>query len=750
MTGTGGASPRKVRSLVYGDVNMNIIDGSAIWAQSTVDALARAGHDVLFLLKAKVETSRLLDPLRDRPGVQIVRPDEKGLAEHARGGMLTPNQASAAMTRIDAAHRLDVVVVRGMRVVRQVVADGRFAGRLWVYLTDIPQHVGDLTAESMAELARIATAARFLLCQTEELRGFLESTVPATCGKSVVYPPAVPEPEFDPPAREPLDGRPVRLVYTGKFAPRWNTLQMCALPSELAARGVPTEMHMVGDKIHQDPAHSEFHDRMRAALSDSAGVIWHGGVPRQAAMQIAAGADFGIGWRHPSLDASLELSTKVLEFGILGLPVILNRTPMHEGLLGADYPLFVTDWRDLLNVVERAALDPEMRAFAAERARMAVVSHTMAAAAGRLRALTARAFPSVPALAGRTRRLRVGVAGHDLKFVGRMLEYLQSLPELEVRVDHWSALAVHDPAVSSEMLEWAEVVVAEWCGPVAVWYSHRKRPGQRLIVRLHRFELYGPWPAEVDIDNIDQVVCVSPHYGELTREKTGWPAHKIVVVPNWVDVEQFERPKLVGSQYHLGFIGIAPMRKRLDLALDVLERLRRRDRRFRLFAKTKMTWDYSWIWAKPEERAHLDDVLRRAQASEWLRGAVVFDQFGPDVAAWLRKVGFVLSTSDDESFHLAPAEGMASGAVPVIRDWPGADMIYDRRWIQGSADGMAEHIHELVVTGRWDAERREAVRQVRAAFDLPSVCATWVRLLTGNLPAATDPSSVELATARGR
>ena len=46
-------------------------------------------------------------------------------------------------------------------------------------------------------------------------------------------------------------------------------------------------------------------------------------------MQLAASCDIGVSWRDASLDASLELSTKVLEFGVLGLPVILNRTPMY-------------------------------------------------------------------------------------------------------------------------------------------------------------------------------------------------------------------------------------------------------------------------------------------------------------------------------------------------------------------------------------------------------------------------------------
>ena len=69
---------------------------------------------------------------------------------------------------------------------------------------------------------------------------------------------------------------------------------------------------------------------------------------------------------------------------------------------------------------------------------------------------------------------------------------------MEVRVDQWPALGKHDPEVSRELAEWADVIICEWCGPNAVWYSEwlkkHGRPDQRLVVRLHRFELYGAWP----------------------------------------------------------------------------------------------------------------------------------------------------------------------------------------------------------------------------------------------------------------
>src|SRR6202035_5086980 len=185
------------------------------------------------------------------------------------------------------------------------------------------------------------------------------------------------------------------------------------------------------------------------------------------------------------------------------------------------------------------------------------------------------------------------------------------------------------------------------------------------------------------------------HYAQLTREHTGWPAAKVVSLANPIDVLQLDRPKLDGAQYHLGMISVDSSRKRLDLGLDVLEELRRDDDRYLLFVKSGMPWEHWWVWQHQEERSHFSEAFRRVQRSPLLRDAVVFDDAGPDVAAWLRRIGFVLSTSNDESFHVAPAEGMASGAVPVIRHWPGAETIYDSRGIHETPAEMAAFIASL-------------------------------------------------------
>ena len=730
---------RSLRALVYGDVNLNILDGSAIWVQSMCEALSRAGVDVRVLLKAPVETGRLVDPLRALPGVTVVDPFVTGRAPGRTA--LTPDAAVTILEGLDTEESADLVVVRGLRLVTAAAASTRLRGRLWTYLTDIAQSPLDMDDDQRDRLAAIAHASRWMLCQTEELRSLIEATVPGTGGRCVLWSPIVPAPEVEIGERTQA-ADPLRLVYTGKFAPLWNTLEMTRLPALLAEEGVTAEVHMVGDKIHDVPDDPEWSARMRTALESTPGVVWHGGKPRQEAMALAASGDLGLSWRAPEMDASLELSTKVLEFGVLGVPVLLNRTPMHEALLGADYPLFVADESDIAAACVRLSREPGLLAAVSTRITEAVAPYRMEAAVDRLRDILARTFPPDPEVLERAvrsagRPLRVAVASHDLKFFTRIQEHLAELPGVELRLDHWEALSVHDVATSEAMADWADVVICEWAGPNLVWYSRHKRAGQRLIVRLHRFELEAGWLSDVRVDAIDQVVCVSPFYAQLTAERTGWPVDRIVVIPNWVDVAQFDRPKLAGAEFTLGMIGISPHRKRPDLGVEILARLRRHDRRYRLAIKSKMPWDYWWIWRKPEERAEAERLFHRLHDDPVVAGAVTFDGFGGDVAAWLRRVGWVLSTSDDESFHLAPAEGMASGAVPALLPWPGADTIYDTRWIHDDPAAVAEAIHEVTRSGRWDTERRTARDQVRASFPLDAVCDTWARILVEDLSPET-------------
>jgi glycosyltransferase involved in cell wall biosynthesis len=716
-------SHRGLRALVYGDVNLNLIDGSAVWLASSAECLARSGVEVTVLLKAPIETDRLLRPLHVLPGVTLLAPD---------GSPRTPGLAAAEVQTLHGEQPFDLIVVRGSRAAGALVDLGSLQSVLWPYLTDIPQSVTSLDRERHVELTRIVRGSRRVLCQTPELRTFVEAVVPDAAGRTLLWEPIIPD------TGVPLDARrndadPLRIGYAGKFAPAWNTDLMLDLPAQLAERGTPIELHMVGDKIQRDdPA---FAQRMEQGLA-SGPVRWHGGLDRATALELMATWDIGLSWRDRSLDSSLELSTKVLEYAAVGTPPLLNRTPMHVRLLGEDYPLFTSPTESAVDVLATMNADRTFLQRAAERSRAAAEYYRMDAAVERTRHLLARAFPAAQEasgasrISGSTRTLRVVVAGHDLKFMRGIADLLAAQPDIDVRIDEWSALAVHDEQVSRDLLAWADVIVCEWAGPNAVWYSARKQAHQRLIIRLHRFELDAPWIRDVDPSSIERVVCVNNHYRQRVVTETDVAAEAVIVIPNAVDRDTFDRPKAPGAARVLGMLGIVPFRKRPDRALDILRALNAERPGFLLSLKSGMPWEHSWIWRRPQERVAYRALFDEIAQDPALRGAVVVEGHGGDVPAWLQRTGWVLSLSEDESFHLAPAEGMAAGSVPVLMDWPGATDVYNAHYVHASESSIVEHILTVTAEGTWESRSAEARADFPDDYDLPAVAEQWARLLT--------------------
>ena len=284
------------------------------------------------------------------------------------------------------------------------------------------------------------------------------------------------------------------------------------------------------------------------------------------------------------------------------------------------------------------------------------------------------------------------IAGHDLKFAGALITRLESAGHT-VLIDQWVNHTKHDEEASLALLEQADVVFCDWGLGNAVWYSKHVQAHQRLVVRVHLQELDRPFLRRIAHGKVDAFVFV----GELIRraavESHGVPAKRSFVVPNFVDVTALDREKAEDARFHLGFVGMVPQRKRLDLAVALLERLLEEDPRYRLFVKGKRPEDYPWMADRPEEMAYYDALSARIdRLHERFPEAVRFDGHGDDMAEWYRGIGVALSVSDFESFHFTVADGAASGAMPASLAWAGSDLLYPREWLSASIEEMAASI----------------------------------------------------------
>lgn len=718
---------RKLRKIIlYGDLSLDIIDGSAVWLVSMAQVLASTHSEVHLLLKNTPQRSILTESLAQVDDLHIHTPKNND------GEPVTLNSITAwdHIAQVDQQIHADAIIVRGRQVSISVLHHPRLATKLWAYITDLPYPITEATQKDLRELEELASCCRRLFVQTDEARSYLEATVPSAAGKSLLLKPMIPDDFFvdlnSHHAQEEIT-EPFKLVYAGKFAADWRTLEMCELPKVAAEHGLEIELGVVGDKFHRYP-HSNWTELMRAALESTPGVVWHGGLPRRESLEKIARADFGLGWRSPALDSSLELSTKALEYAAAGTPPIINRSVLHETVFGEDYPLFLEadSPSEVLRVMTSAV--PDMASIRVQ-AQSVARKYSFSESAKRLE----QYFQRAETFTGERTVLdkhTILIAGHDLKFVGEIAELLDISAEFNTIYDEWPALNRHDEQHSFEQLQRADIVLCEWAGHNAIWYSQRVAGDQKLFIRLHGFEVNAEWLTDIEIENVTRLIVVSDHLKRHVIKRTGWDAHKIVVIPNSLNIPDLARPKLAGHQYRVGFVGMVPFLKRPDRALDVVEELIQHDRRFTLHIRGRFPWEYPHVWKKELEQEAYLSLFARLAAKPLLQEHVVFERFGSDMGSWLRKIGWVLSPSDRESFHLAPAEAMASGAVPLIWHREGAEDIFSPDNVIQNSQEAAAKIISLVDSERYLIESQRAYEHV-LQFDAPEVHAQLVDVLKG-------------------
>lgn len=723
--------------LVYADSNLNIIDGSSIWVESIVETLSPLFGEVHVLLKSPEQNVRITGALRRIPGVVLHQNHTNQIggnsATDSDNLLLSQEQAVCRIKDLELNNDYDAIVVRGREVNSRMVRHEVFRGKLWSYITDVPFPLSSLNASLVTELRSIASFAKRIFMQTESARSYFEGVVAEAAGKTCLMTPVVPDRFFDESLRANEFRQGVlRVVYAGKMAKDWRTLEMLSLPAKLRERGVECSLIVLGDKFQYDRCDPRWHVQMKNALEsacedESSGVTWLGGLPRDEVLQYLKSADLGLCWRSAQLESSLEISSKMLEYCAAGLVPLINRSADHESLFGKSFAGFL-EGDTIADVVDAICrLDEESISKSSQKAREVSRTFSASEARERLRAEFVRSGVLRDARSSGDSRVLL-VVSHDFKFLGEMLDALTVLPGVEVQIDRWSSLHQNNEVESEEKLKVAQTVFCEWAGPNLVWYSRRKREGQTLVCRLHGFELRGAWLDDVIIGAVDKWVVVSEHFKQALLERLPVKGQSVEVMPNFVDVEDLNRPKVDGAQFRLGLAGIVSFNKRPDRALELLSSLLDVDDRYFLHIKGRMPWEYAYEWKdKPFQRLCYDELFRNA-GKEDLRRHVIFEDFSPDMSSWLRRIGVILSPSHKESFHMAPAEGMASGAVPVF--WPrdGVRDIFSSRWEQHSVERARDFILSLREDQSFQIEARQASAFARR-WGTETLMPIWSRVL---------------------
>ena len=691
---------------ILAEQNFNLIDGSTIWLLNVCKLMARIPDlEVTLLLSCPLEDHVLA---KEVPGhVRIVdTADIARVTRHAVARMdkTTLVRCLRAWEAADGAFAR--YFVRGADYLSVLLTDASFQNRVVGYA---PAAVPDLSVCEPDWLAAGRAARTPFVVQSEPAKHAMESLFDYPAHIVHVVPPIVFHDASAPP--EPRDPKRTVLCYSGKIDLHYGIDWLVALARRVATEpGV--QVSLIAGKDTCRARYQAFFaqmDRFRADIS--AGRLPHvalvTNVPHAEAKARMARADFAWCLRHARYDDVIEISTKIVEFCTLGVVPILNDTALNRALLGDDYPY----------LVDIVAEDVEDRVTNLLRskgsARHARALKRIAQVADRFSAdrLATQLSAAIRGHGGdgaplSTHPRTILLSTHDPKFLRPFLDRVQSDQQITLFREDW--VSTVKPKAPPAPPASVDTVFCEWACENAVWHSHNKRPGTRLIVRLHRFEAFRDFPERVKWAAVDALIVVSDHFRDMLARDYGMDPARIHVMPQFIDWHQLRRPKLPGARFALGLVGINPFaHKRFDRAIDFVAALRARDPRFHLVVRSVMPWQIDWVWnTNAEERAHFIELFRRIQSDPHLAGAVRFDPAGPDMEEWYRGIGVILSSSDSEGCHTSVMEAMASGCTPVVHNWPGARSLF------------APYVHD---------DMRAAIDDVIAVADLPEDRAARLR-----------------------
>lgn len=288
-----------------------------------------------------------------------------------------------------------------------------------------------------------------------------------------------------------------------------------------------------------------------------------------------------------------------------------------------------------------------------------------------------------------------------------------------------------------EQLDWADVVFVEWCAAHAVLVNLVDPRDTRVVLRLHSYEAFTPWPHLIDFSRVDDLLFVSDHVRDLVATAIPGvceaPALRTHVLPLGLRLHRYVRPKPDDARFTLGLVGWRQVAKDPRWAVLVLRRLRESDDRYRLLLIGD-EFDAEVSAATRAYGARLEAELGDLESE----GAVRRTGRTEDVPGALTEVGAILSSSVRESFHAGLVEGAASGAIPVVRDWPffagrphGARTLFPPGWVVDTPEQAAARI--LATTRDVEAWRRAgeaASAQALATWEWDWVKEGYERLLS--------------------
>lgn len=256
----------------------------------------------------------------------------------------------------------------------------------------------------------------------------------------------------------------------------------------------------------------------------------------------------------------------------------------------------------------------------------------------------------------------------ESEFDYRIYNQLYTVGSYGVDGDKVWGKAVELDETLKDRVEAADVIFVDWMNMPTVWASKFLPKHKKIIARCHSYEAFTSFPLVTNFSNINHVVFVAPHIREIVQQMFGkfisLPASS--VLGNLRDLKPLLSTDISNvdeRRWKVGMMGYAIPVKGFKFALEVIRALRATDNRWQLHL-AGASFVEEGVLGKYSKECH------RLIVEYDLTDAVFFDGYITDVSVWFQKIGVILSASEREGTHETILEGMASGCVPALRNWP--------------------------------------------------------------------------------
>lgn len=326
-------------------------------------------------------------------------------------------------------------------------------------------------------------------------------------------------------------------------------------------------------------------------------------------------------------------------------------------------------------------------------------------------------------------------SGREVRF-----RELASIPELAATTDLRSLVAARlryslsgigipiPPALAADV-EWADAIFVEWGHRALVWASLLDTDVP-IVGRIRKYEAMTPMPMLIAWEEVGRTIFLADTVREVVAATCpGVSAGSTFVIPERIDLPELQRSKRPEAARTIALIGWNKVSKDPQWAFDVVEKLRETDPTWRLLLVGETAP------ANTGADEYYEDLTRRILK---FKDAVEVTGFTEDLSDTLTRAGVILSASRLEGQHDSLVQGVASGALPVVRDWPdlarwgGAGAVYPVEWVVANVAEAAERIEQAGPAPSVSAEAKSAQAWVTKHYDPEKLQETFDAVVFGS------------------